>query len=182
MDSNLRFMTSETELRLMNPSKPLWSIGVDLAYWWPPLNTRQGREYGDAQLYQLYIFRSNTLTAGEIIDLIEPILWEPQQAFADQSINILTSLAEREVFRTMVVTNHIGDKLVTWLESNDQTLRETATTLEAPLGKYALIKEDELQAGSAGSDGPPVIVEERSTSGVDTESGQRGRKRPTTIV
>ncbi|KAF8511902.1 hypothetical protein BU17DRAFT_69448 [Hysterangium stoloniferum] len=119
----------QNELRLMNPSKPLWSIGVDLAYWWPPLNTRQEREYGDAHLYQLYVFRSNTLTAGDTIDLIEPFLREPQ-------LYVLTSLAEYNVLRTMVVTNHIGTKPVTWLESSDRNIPETATTLEALLGKY----------------------------------------------
>ncbi|KAF8505118.1 hypothetical protein BU17DRAFT_71504 [Hysterangium stoloniferum] len=121
MDSNLRFMTSDmsfkflrNELRLMNPSKPLWSIGVDLAYWWPPLNTRQEREYGDAHLYQLYVFRSNTLTAGDTIDLIEPSCGNPSFTFS-------------QVLRNTPVT---------WLESSDRNIPETATTLEALLGKY----------------------------------------------
>ncbi|KAF8516941.1 hypothetical protein BU17DRAFT_67221 [Hysterangium stoloniferum] len=76
-----------------------------------------------------FMTSDNTLTAGDIIDLIEPILREPQHS-------ILTSLMEHEVFRTMVVTNHIGDKLVTWLESNDQNVPETVTMLEALLRKY----------------------------------------------
>ncbi|KAF8518822.1 hypothetical protein BU17DRAFT_90609 [Hysterangium stoloniferum] len=141
----MSFKFLRTELRLRNPSRPPWLIGMDLAYWWPLLNTLQEREYGDAKLYQICkstyvltedVFRSNILTAGNIIDLIEPILLEPQQAFADRPINTLTNLAERDVFRTMVLTDHIGNKLVTWQESSDQNVRETLTTLEALLGKY----------------------------------------------
>ncbi|KAF8512378.1 hypothetical protein BU17DRAFT_69268 [Hysterangium stoloniferum] len=103
-----------------------------------------------------------------IIVLIEPILSNPQQAFADRPINILTSLAERhiitlnvatKVFLPIVVTKHIRNKIVTWVESNDQEVCETATTLEAVLGKY-----DKSQVGSLGSEGPPAMVEERSTS------------------
>ncbi|KAF8520143.1 hypothetical protein BU17DRAFT_65501 [Hysterangium stoloniferum] len=122
-------------------------------------------------IYELRSFANQTVLAVMSFKFLrtELRLMNPKPFLREPQLYVLTSLAEHGVFRTMVVTNHIGNKPVTWRESSDRNIPETATTLEALLGKY-------------GQDGSPVIIEERSTSGVDTESGQRGRKRPTTIV